>query len=871
MRTACMAIAVVTAVAPLSAQTQPTRTSAGLVAWYDFSEQDGNLVHDRSGSQQPINLVISNESNVRWSGESLQIVNDVTIASEGAAAALMDSIIAANAFTLEVWLTPASVGQKGPARVVSLSSNPSERNLTLGQDTDRWDLRLRSSSTDRNGMPSTASGKGSVSDQLTHVVMTRSQQGVLQIFVNGQRQGGGSVNGNLNNWDRGVSLILANEQTGDRPWLGQFHLLAIYKRALREIEVRQHFAAGASPAAEVWIADAIEVPRLSRFETTIAPLLATHCLECHDASIRRGGLDLSSEAAFQKGGESGAVIADGSVDNSRLWQRVESDEMPHDRAPLSSREKEQLQQWIAAGAKWSLPDIDPVLYVHGTADSQLWVQRLTVDEYIETVRSAVGVDIAQEARELLPADVRADGFSNTAYSLSVDFKHVEAWSRLAELIADRMDILGFASRFSNQRNLSTDATMRKQVRAMGEWLLRGPLDDQEEVSFSGIATTVASAGGDYEEAVRYTVEAMLQSPRFVYRIERQRGDGDPRPPDPWELASRLSYIIWGGPPDEVLMQAAGNGELATAEQISGQVDRMLQDPRAETKSLLFISEWLNLNRLSSMRPAAEKFPGWRPELAADMQEETRRFFRDLVWQQKRPLRDLLNAQFTWLTPQLARHYGLEPKGDGWERYELQDVAARGGLLTHGSVLTLGGDDASMVTRGLFVLHDLLRGTINAPPPCVNTTAPPLRAGLTQRAIAETRIADQKCGVCHSRFEPLAFGLEKFNGVGAHADADRFGNPLREDGELLFPGTAEPVQFDNSGQLMQLLAESDRVQQSLTWKLTQFCLGRPLGAVEARQVQAIHTAGTQAGGTWQAMVKAIVMSELVQLCRTEVVE
>ncbi len=168
-------------------------------------------------------------------------------------------------------------------------------------------------------------------------------------------------------------------------------------------------------------------------------------------------------------------------------------------------------------------------------------------------------------------------------------------------------------------------------------------------------------------------------------------------------------------------------------------------------------------------------------------------------------------------------------------------------------------------------NDLLRGTINAPPPCVNTMPPPTKTGLTQRGIAEGRIADNKCGVCHTRFEPLAFGLEKFDGVGAYHEKDEHGNQLRDDGEVLFPGTAKPIAYKSSAELMDLLAASDRVQQSLTWKLTQFALGRPLVAEDARAVAEIHKVAQKTGGTYPSLITAIVMSDLVQRARTEAIE
>ncbi len=174
-----------------------------------------------------------------------------------------------------------------------------------------------------------------------------------------------------------------------------------------------------------------------------------------------------------------------------------------------------------------------------------------------------------------------------------------------------------------------------------------------------------------------------------------------------------------------------------------------------------------------------------------MREETIAFFHDVVWKKNLPLVDLLNAQFTYATPRLAKHYGIESQGEGLKRYDLAGVASRGGLLTQGSVLTIGGDDASMVTRGLFVLNDLLFSEVGDPPPGLDITPVPTSPGRTHRAIAIERIESASCGGCHSRFEPLAFGLERFDGLGSYHEIDEHGNQLREDGEILFPGEAKP--------------------------------------------------------------------------------
>ena len=371
-----------------------------------------------------------------------------------------------------------------------------------------------------------------------------------------------------------------------------------------------------------------------------------------------------------------------------------------------------------------------------------------------------------------------------------------------------------------------------------------------------------------EEAVSLILEAMLQSPRFIYRIENRGEDKEASRFREYEIASRLSFMIWGAAPDERLLEAAEAGELRSLETIDFHVRRMLEDSRAIAQSKRFLSEWLNLDRLDNLSPNAEKFPNWNPALARQMREETLAFFEEVVWKQKRPLGELLNAQLTFATPELAAHYGLRKRDRGnadsdWATYDLSSDPNRGGLLTQGSVLTMGGDDASMVTRGVFALHDLLRGTVKDPPPGLDTTPVPSSPGQSQRAISEDRIADNSCGGCHSKFEPLAFGLERFDGLGSFKKRDVFGNRLRQDGEILFPGEAKPIAFKTSEELMGLLAGSDRVAETLVWKLTQFAVGRPLGAREAAVVQEIAKEAHVRGGTYAAVVGAIASSDLIR--------
>ena len=844
------------------------RSGDGLVVLYDFRLAKGSIVKDRSGVGKPLDLKIENPKNVRRTKGTLEVRGKTLIRSDKPAAKVFNAVRRSGEITIEAWVRPANAKQDGPARMVTLSGGSSERNFTIGQEGDKVDVRLRTTKTSGNGIPSLNSPGRSLAPRLTHIVYTRNRGGRARLFLNGKQQAEKRVPGAMANWNGKYRLALANEFSSERPWLGTFHLVAIYSRDLSVGEVAQHFKAGVNARSTgAQLATRKQSPKEQFFDREIAPLLSRHCLECHDTVNHKGRLDLSKKSTAFATAKKETVIVPGKSAESLLWEVVEADDMPNERDSLSVDEKKLLRKWIDDGAVWAGEEIDPLAHTHDRRVNQNWVRRLTVPEYIETVRSLTGVDIAKEARETLPPDIRADGFSNTAYNLTVDLKHIEAYSRLAGIIVGKMNVRQFAKRFSRKRGF-TDDVMRDLVAKMGKWLLRAPLEEYEVAAFRGISTTVAAAGGTFEEALSLLVEAMLQSPRFLYRVENERGDGTAWPVSEYELASRMSYIIWGAPPDTQLLEAAENGQLFEDDSLEAQLRRMLDDPRAAKRSAEFVHEWLNLGRLANMKPNPEKFPQWNADLANDMRAETIAFFDDVVWKQNRPLADLLNAKLTYATPRLARHYGLPVQRGGLARYDLKSVPERGGLLTQGSVLTIGGDEASMVTRGLFVLRDLLRSGVKDPPPSVNTEPVLSKAGLTQRNIARKRIADKTCGGCHIKFEPLAFGLEKFDGIGAFHEKDEHGNTLRDDGEILFPGTAKTVPYDSSAELMNLLAGSDRVQQCLTWKVAQFALGRPLGPADSRTLDKVHQAAQKGGGTYASLMRAIIKSDLVQKTQTE---
>lgn len=220
------------------------RVTEGLQVLYTFEEGSGTTVRDVSGVGTPLNLNISG-SGVGWiSGGGLSVNSPALVASAGSATKVIAASRATDEITIEAWVKPANLAQDGPARIVTLSVDTLNRNFTLGQDDNTYDVRLRTTATDDNGKPSLASPGGSLTTGLTHVVYTRDASGVARIYVNSVERARRTVGGDFSNWNAGYRLALANELTQDRPWLGDFHLIAIFNRALTPAEVSQNFGAG---------------------------------------------------------------------------------------------------------------------------------------------------------------------------------------------------------------------------------------------------------------------------------------------------------------------------------------------------------------------------------------------------------------------------------------------------------------------------------------------------------------------------------------------------------------------------------------------------------------------------------------------------
>jgi Concanavalin A-like lectin/glucanases superfamily len=225
------------------------RVNQGLVALYDFQEGSGDMVVDQSQVSPGVDLVISDPASVSWGQSTLTLEASTVVRSAGAASQIANACRSSNEVTIEAWIAPASATQSGPARIITMSPDTTVRNFTLGQEDDAYVLRLRTTASDGNGQPPGHTPAGDVSTAPTHVVATRDAAGSRRMYVNGVLRARNRISGDFSSWDDSWSLGLGNElgADGDRAWLGTFHLVAVYCRALTGLEVARNFFARADP------------------------------------------------------------------------------------------------------------------------------------------------------------------------------------------------------------------------------------------------------------------------------------------------------------------------------------------------------------------------------------------------------------------------------------------------------------------------------------------------------------------------------------------------------------------------------------------------------------------------------------------------
>jgi mono/diheme cytochrome c family protein len=363
-------------------------------------------------------------------------------------------------------------------------------------------------------------------------------------------------------------------------------------------------------------------------------------------------------------------------------------------------------------------------------------------------------------------------------------------------------------------------------------------------------------GGSFDTGVQLALERVLVDPDFLLRVHRPRpGQGDQ-----FELASRLSFFLWSSIPDARLLDLAERGRLADPAVLGREVRRMLADRRAGALVTDFAAQWLNLRRLPEVVVDPDRYPTYDDSLLQAFERETELFVASAI-AEDRKVTDLLTADYTFVNERLARHYGLPGVyGSRFRRVTLPDRRQRGGLLAHGSLLatTSYPDRTSPVLRGKFILNNILGLPTPPPPPGVDTNLAEAKPGAAIPAIRE-RLAQHRtnpsCASCHAVIDPLGFGLENYDAIGAWRTADETGNPVDARGTA---ANGLPIDGLDSLRAM-LLAQPEQFPRTVTEKLLVYALGRPLEHRDRPAIRAIVRNAAAGGYRWSSLILGIVRS------------
>ncbi len=476
---------------------------------------------------------------------------------------------------------------------------------------------------------------------------------------------------------------------------------------------------------------------------------------------------------------------------------------------------------------------------------------LTRREYHRTVRDLLGE--TEDPTTNFPPEPEVDGFDNNALSHVANPLLVEQLTQAAQELALRAGERGL------DQLVPCDSPGQDCAETFiddfGLRAFRRPLSETERKIFLRLYVNTASSV-NHEEALVAVVEAFLQSPQFLYRIETIPGTDEEGmvPLGGYELASRLSYFLWGTMPDKKLLSAATNGSLATLAGVKQQVQRMLDDPRAQQQVRDFHAAWLDLDEFDGL--VREDAPA---ESIESLRQSLLSFVDGVFWDADGTVNRLMSSPRVFVDSQIASLYGL-PVPEQMTSYELPE--SRTGLLTQPGLLTLLAhtDQSSPIRRGVFVREKLLCAPVPAPPPDVDNSPPDPDPELTTRERFKVHTESASCAGCHELIDPVGFTFEEFDELGRQRSSER-GLSIDTSGALIEgPDPNLEGQLENVQELSTKLAESPAVTRCLARKWFTFAMGRPDGHEDQCDIDHVTEEVIQAGGSLREILVALATSQ-----------
>jgi hypothetical protein len=481
------------------------------------------------------------------------------------------------------------------------------------------------------------------------------------------------------------------------------------------------------------------------------------------------------------------------------------------------------------------------------------LRRLTAFEYDNTVRDLLG-DSTRPGRRF-PEEAKTAGFVSGAQGAPGQAL-VDAYREAAEALAARADVRVLSG--CDPAAAGEEACARQFVMGVGKRAFRRPLDAAETTRLMAVFTKGRPAG-TFASALQLTVQAMLQSAPFLYRIETGGApDAAVVRVTGWEMASRLSYLLWGSLPDKPLFDAAEAGALETPEQIAAQARRMLADPRARQAVASFHDQWLALDEADGLDKDTRVFPAFTTALPGLFRTETSRLIEHLTWDEPGGWQRVLTAPFTFANGALAKFYGLKgPAGAAFERVSLEGTP-RLGFLTQGSFLAVQAkrNQTSPVVRGQYVRERLLCQQPPPPPPDVGGEVQEPDGKLTTRERYAAHASKPSCASCHRLMDPIGLGLENFDGAGQWRTTEA-GKPIDASGEIVDSDVTG--RFDGAAALARKLAASTQASRCVANHWFRFAFGRAPTEADACTVETL-AARLGAGASARDVLLTLVASD-----------
>jgi hypothetical protein len=495
------------------------------------------------------------------------------------------------------------------------------------------------------------------------------------------------------------------------------------------------------------------------------------------------------------------------------------------------------------------------------------LRRLTRFEYNNTVRDLLGDDT--RPANVFPSEELGNGFGNDANAQPVSSLLAEQYNTVAEDVAvratespEKLGVLApCAASITDTTDAATEAACAEELvedlatRAYRRPLVAGELEELLELREAIRAET------DFATSIAGVLEALLQSPDFLYRIERGTVDEDGRRrPTGHEMATRLSYLLWGTMPDDELFAAAEAGELSTAEGVRAHAERLLDDERARPVVRFFFDNLLPISALSQLERDPALYPTYTSQIGALMREETQTFLEHEIFEGSGTWPGALTAPYTFVNQPLAEFYGIPGvQGEEFRKVDL-DTSQRLGLLTQAGVVagTIHSNTTNPVVRGAFVVRNIMCSDIPLPPSeLADEVKPPdPGSGPTARDRYSQHSEDTACRGCHALMDPVGLAFENYDPVGLWRDTE---NGVTIDASGSVPSVAGS-EAAGPVELVQIIAAAEQTQACFVERWSDFAYGRTRAAADECTQLRLEEEFTAAGHDVRTLLLALTQTD-----------